>query len=85
VRTLSDAEDAKQKSNGRVEKLVKELKKDFEENMNNDLQVKAAFDSLYETVSKLVKFKEKQELSLMDSEKALATLKTIDYVFQVIF
>lgn len=65
--------------------LVKKITEDFEENMNNDLHVKAAFDSLYETVSKLVKLKQKQHLSAKDSKEALEKLKAIDYVLQIIF
>jgi hypothetical protein len=53
--------------------------------MNNDLQVKAAFDSLYKTVSHLVTLKEKQMLSAEDSKEALEKLKAIDYVLQAIF
>jgi hypothetical protein len=53
--------------------------------MNNDIQVKDAFDSLYTTVSRLVEQKEKQMLSMEDSKEALAKLKAIDYVLQAIF
>jgi len=85
VNKLSAAEDGEQKSSAKAKKLVKQIKTDFEENMNNDLHVKAAFDSLYKTVSRLVKLKEKQELSAEDSKEALAKLKAIDYVLQAIF
>ncbi|UCC58645.1 MAG: class I tRNA ligase family protein [Candidatus Bathyarchaeum sp.] len=85
VKNLRVEEGAKQTSSVRAEKLVKKLTTDFEENMNNDLQVKAAFDSLYKTVSKLIKLKENQMLSAEDSVEALAKLKAIDYVLQVIF
>ena len=85
IQNLSVAEGTEQKSSFRAKKLVKKIKTDFEENMNNDLQVKAAFDSLYETMSKLVALKEKHELSAEDSREALAKLKAIDHVLQVIF
>jgi cysteinyl-tRNA synthetase len=85
VKTLGITEGANQTSSVRAKELVKAIKSDFEENMNNDLQVKAAFDSLYKTVSKLVKLKEKQKLSAEDSTEALTKLKAIDYVLQVIF
>jgi cysteinyl-tRNA synthetase len=85
AKNLRVEEGAKQTSSVRAEKLVKKLGTDFEENMDNDLQVKAAFDSLYKTVSKLVKLKEKRRLSVEDSREALAKLKAIDYVLQVIF
>ena len=85
VKNLSVAEGSEQKSSVRAKKLVKKIKTDFEENMNNDLQVKAAFDSLCKTVSRLVRLEEKQELSAEDSKEALAKLKAIDYVLQAIF
>ncbi len=85
VKNLSVTEGAAQKSSVKAKKLVKKITKDFEENMNNDLHVKDAFDSVYKTVSKLVKLKEKQRLSAEDSGEALAKLKAIDYVLQIIF
>jgi cysteinyl-tRNA synthetase len=85
TQNLSVAEGAEQKSSARAKKLVKKIRTDFEENMNNDLQVKAAFDSLYITISKLVTLKEKHELSAKDSREAIEKLKAIDYVLQVIF
>ena len=65
--------------------LIKKIKTDFEENMNNDLQVKSAFDSLYTKVSRLFELQEKQMLNTEDSKEALERLKAIDYVLQVIF
>jgi len=85
VKNLSVAEGSEQESSAQAKKLVKQITTDFEEHMNNDLQVKAAFDSLYTTVSGLVKLKEKQMLSAEDSKEALEKLKAIDYVFQAFF
>jgi cysteinyl-tRNA synthetase len=85
VKKLGVAEGGEQKSSVKAKKLVRQIKTDFEENMNNDLQVKAAVDSVYTTVSRLVKLKEKQMLSAEDSKEALAKLKAIDYVLQAIF
>ncbi|MGD9131502.1 MAG: class I tRNA ligase family protein [Candidatus Bathyarchaeota archaeon] len=85
VKKLGVAEGGEQKSSVEAKKLIKQIKTDFEENMNNDLQVKAAFDSAYKTVSRLVKLKEKQMLSTEDSKEALAKLKEIDYVLQANF
>jgi cysteinyl-tRNA synthetase len=78
-------EGGEQKSSAKAKKLVKQIKTDFEKNMNNDLHVKDAFDSVYTTVSRLVELKEKQMLSAEDSKEALANLKAIDYVLQSIF
>jgi len=85
VNNLSVVEGLEQKSSVEAKKLVKKIKADFEENMNNDLQVKAAFDSVYETVSRLVRLKETKRLSDEDSREAVETLKAIDYVLQAIF
>jgi cysteinyl-tRNA synthetase len=85
VKNLNVAEGSEQKSSAKAKELVKQITTDFEENMNNDLQVKAAFDSLYKTVSRLAELKEKQMLSVEDSKEALAKLKAIDYVLQAIF
>jgi len=73
------------KSNPRAKKLIAKLKNDFEENMNNDLHVKNAFDALFRTVSKLVSLTEKGEVSVEDAEESVAKLKSIDYVLKVIF
>jgi cysteinyl-tRNA synthetase len=85
VKKLDATEDSEQKSSAAAKKLVKKIKSYFEEHMNDDLQVKAAFDSLYKTVSSLVKLKEQKMLSVEDSKEALAELKAIDYVLQAIF
>jgi cysteinyl-tRNA synthetase len=76
---------SKQKSNNEAKELVSKIKIDFEKNMNNDLRVKAAFDSLYNTISRLVKLNNQKKLSFKDSKKVLKELKLIDSVLQVIF
>jgi cysteinyl-tRNA synthetase len=85
VKKLGADDGAEQESSAQAKKLVNQIKSGFEENMNNDLQVKDAFDSLCGTVSSLVELKEKHELSVEDSKEALAKLKAIDYVLQAIF
>ena len=85
VEKLSIPEEAPQKSSVTAKKLVKKIKTDFEKHMNNDLHVKSAFNSLYDSVLKLVKLKEKNQLSTEDSKKVLKNLKEIDNVLQVIF
>ena len=85
VKKLNATEGSEQQSSAAAKKLVKKIKSDFEEHMNDDLQVKAAFDSMYDTVSGLVKLEEQKMLSAEDSKEALAELKAIDYVLQAIF
>jgi hypothetical protein len=53
--------------------------------MDNDLNVKKAFDSLCENLSYLLKFKEKKMLSIDDSKEVIAEIREIDYVFQAFF
>jgi cysteinyl-tRNA synthetase len=85
VKKLGVGGGATQISSLEAKRLVKKITSDFEENMNNDLQVKAAFDSMYKTVSKLVKLGEKQKLSMDDSKEAIERLRDIDTILQVIF
>lgn len=85
VDNLEVAEGSVQKSSIEAKELVKKIKTDFENNMNNDLQVKDAFDSLHTTISRLLELNKKQMLSAKDSKEALEQLKAIDYVFQAIF
>jgi cysteinyl-tRNA synthetase len=85
IEDLNMDENNNQKSSKEAKRLVKKIKIDFEENMNNDLQVKIAFDSLYKTVLSLLEQKQMQKLSIEDSREALDTLKNIDSVLQVIF
>jgi cysteinyl-tRNA synthetase len=85
VNTLQNLKATDGKSTPRAKKLIAGLKQDFEENMNNDLHVKKAFDALFTIVSKLVSLKEKGQVIKEDAEKAVAELKSIDQVLQVIF
>lgn len=53
--------------------------------MNNDLNVKDAFDELVNTLSKLVTLREKHGLSVEDLKKTMAKIEAIDQVLQIIF
>ncbi len=64
------------------EKLTNKIIIDFEDNMNNDLDVKSAFDSLYETTVKLHKIR--QSLGTQDVKNVLDSLRTVDRVLQCI-
>jgi cysteinyl-tRNA synthetase len=55
----------------------------FEKHMNNDFDVKSAFDSLYETVSEL--HKRRRSLSEKNLKNTLSELHKIDNVLQCIF
>ena len=51
--------------------------------MNNDLDVKTAFDNLYETISEL--HKKRESLSVKDVKNLMDDLRRIDSVLQCIF
>ena len=85
IKKLSNVNDSEQKSSIEAKKLVQKIKVDFVENMNNDLHVKDAFDSLYKTISRLVELAEVNMLSAQDSRIAFKNVKAIDYVLQAIF
>ena len=72
-------------SSSEVTELIKKITTDFDDHMNNDLDVKAAFDALFVTVSRLIELNEKQKLTANDAKEALTKLKAIDHVFQVFF
>jgi uncharacterized protein (DUF2235 family) len=66
----------------REEKLTNKITTDFENNMNNDLDVKSAFDSLYETTAKLHKIR--HSLGIQDIKNVLDNLRRVDRVLQCI-
>ncbi len=74
------------KSNGRIElqkNLTSIIVSDFENHMNNDLDVISAFDSLYRTISQL--YEMRQSLSSIDIKNVLNGLRKVDSVLQCIF
>ena len=72
-------------SSQRAKKLIDALRENFEENMNNDLHVKKAFNAIFTIVSKLAALEERDKVSRQDAEEAIAVLKNLDRVLQVIF
>jgi cysteinyl-tRNA synthetase len=65
--------------------LADSIVSSFEENMNSDLNVKAAFDELYEKVSELHRLMRADRLSVEDANAAMSGLRRIDSVLQVVF
>jgi cysteinyl-tRNA synthetase len=65
--------------------LADSVTSSFEQNMDSDLQVKTAFDMVYNIVSKLYRLLKKGKLSSSDATKTIEGLKKIDKVLQVIF
>ena len=80
VKELQDAESGV--SNRESQRLVDGVVSGFEDCMNNDLGVKAAFDSLYETVSEL---RGMGGLTAKEKENLMAGLHRVDSVLQCIF
>jgi cysteinyl-tRNA synthetase len=65
--------------------LVKEIVSRFEKNMNDDLRVREAFDDVSHVVSRLYELNKGGRLSYEDAQAALANLRRIDQVFQILF
>jgi len=85
VKNLQNTPATTRKPNQRAQKLIAKLREGFEENMDNDLHVKDAFDHLFKAVSKLVKLKDKGKVNSQEAGKAIVVLKNVDQVLQVIF
>jgi cysteinyl-tRNA synthetase len=80
---LVKAESAK--SNKRAKKLADSIISGFQSNMDEDLNVKTAFDKLFQTVLQLHRLLKQGKLSAKDAEAALSGLHRVDCVLQVIF
>jgi len=57
----------------------------FEEAMNDDLNVKGAFDFLFAIVSKLDSLNEKGRLTAQEAKLALEELERVDRVLKIVF
>ncbi|MCW4010110.1 MAG: class I tRNA ligase family protein [Candidatus Bathyarchaeota archaeon] len=57
----------------------------FETHMNNDLDLKSAFDAVQSAVGKLEALRQKQKLGKQDAKAAVDGLRKVDQVLQVIF
>jgi cysteinyl-tRNA synthetase len=72
-------------SSKKADTIIKNMFKNFETKMNNDLNVRSAFDQLKSEFCKLNTIRDNGKLSSRDSSIALANLKKVDEVLQVIF
>ncbi|HLN45127.1 MAG TPA: class I tRNA ligase family protein [Candidatus Sulfotelmatobacter sp.] len=72
-------------SSEEAKNIVHNMVSEFENAMNNDLNVKLAFDSLFEAVSQLSVLRREAKLSTIDTTSALDALQKIDGVLKVIF
>jgi cysteinyl-tRNA synthetase len=72
-------------SNVEAKKLVCAIIAGFEDAMNDDLNVKGAFDFLFDIVSKLDSLNEKGRLNAQDAKSALEELEKVDRVLKIVF
>jgi cysteinyl-tRNA synthetase len=72
-------------SNEKAKKLIGGIVSGFEAHMNDDLNVKAAFDTLYTTIAALHKLIEQKKLSAEEAKAAMQLLRRVDSVLQVTF
>jgi len=71
--------------NVKAKKLVCAIIPGFEDAMNDDLNVKGAFNLVFDIVSKLDSLNEKGGLGAQDAKMALGELERIDRVVKIIF
>ncbi|UCC28672.1 MAG: class I tRNA ligase family protein [Candidatus Bathyarchaeota archaeon] len=69
----------------KAKELIEDLVTAFEDNMNSDLDVKAAFHALFFIVRKLNHLAKRKKLRYEDARTAIDKLRKIDFVLQVIF
>jgi cysteinyl-tRNA synthetase len=72
-------------SSEKAKKLAISIVSRFEEDMDNDLDVKAAFDTLYITVAALHKLMKQGKLGAKEAKTATSALRRVDSVLRVIF
>ncbi|NIN51976.1 MAG: class I tRNA ligase family protein [Nitrososphaeria archaeon] len=82
---LTDKETGVTESNKTAKNLIDSLTHHFEERMNDDLDIKGSFDTLFEIVSKLSLLKREDRLSRDNCQRIVQELRKIDRVLQVIF
>ena len=74
---------AVKKSDHRAARCIRRLEADFQTRMNQDLDVKGAFDAVYESVEMLARMAAHGGLSAADRHRAAKALNRIDGVLQV--
>jgi len=84
VSRLQHQEPAKGRSEADSEKLVDRLQIDFEDRLNDDLDVCGAFDGLFDKVSHLVRMDLHGRLGSRDRQRAQDILRRMDRVLKVL-
>ena len=83
VQNLRNAES--NNPNVKAKKLLCAIVPNFEDAMNDDLNVKGAFDCLFDIVSKLDSLNEKGRLSAQEAKFALEELERVNRVLKIVF
>jgi cysteinyl-tRNA synthetase len=83
IKDFQEQKSGNSHSRTKKEKFTSKLIFDFENNMNNNLNVKNAFNSLYDTITQL--HKKLESLSVSDIKNVLCDVHSIDSVLQCIF
>jgi len=85
-RLVSDLQKANAKNPSiQGKKLALRIALDFQDSMNDDLDVNGAFDHLCKTVKRLDSLRRNEKLGAKDAASALEALKLADKVLKVIF
>ncbi len=84
VRRISENDSESGKSDPQASYLVNGLKSGFEKFMNDDLDVKGAFENLYTTISKLAKLKVLGRLGKGDCNRVTEQMEKIDSVLKIL-
>jgi cysteinyl-tRNA synthetase len=85
VRELTAGGQEKAEADAMVDGLISGLRPGFEKAMNDDLDVRGAFDFLDDALSKLLPLKREGRLRGSDGKRVEADLRRIDDVLQVIY
>ena len=84
VRQLTALDNDEDKTSHEPESLVESVEEIFKERMNDDLDVKGAFDGVRKNLSRLMSLKNKGEFTASDAGTLRQTVEKIDSVFQII-
>jgi cysteinyl-tRNA synthetase len=85
AKQFEDKQASSHDSGKKTSSLISNLTARFEESMNNDLNVKLAFDNLFKTVATLTSLRDNGRLTKDDCNGIAQALKRVDGVLQVIF
>jgi small GTP-binding protein len=83
IRQLTTVDAEEHRTSGQTRKLIEDMEAVFRERMNDDLDVKGAFDGVREKLSRLMILKMKGEFARGDAEKSCHVVGNIDRVLRL--